>query len=163
MDVVAGKTGDAVRVHGALHEIVALHAVLVRGAIGEMREGGFAELVFFELPEIAQVLARFITDGPIVIDAVDGLLQGLALRVALDAGVGGGDRIEARGIDDGRARGAGDVIAAGTVATFAADVPLGDGVGFDVVVHGMAAVAESAGGALHVVGGIEAAPTSQYY
>ena len=53
VDVVAGEAGDAARVHQALHEIVALHAVLVRGAVGEMGEGGLAELVLFQLPEIA--------------------------------------------------------------------------------------------------------------
>jgi hypothetical protein len=57
-----------------LDEIVTLHAVLVRGAVGEMSKGGLAELVLFELPEIAQVLAGFVADGPIVIDPVEGLL-----------------------------------------------------------------------------------------
>ena len=38
VNVVATEAGDAVRVHHALHKIVALHAVLVRGAVGEMRE-----------------------------------------------------------------------------------------------------------------------------
>ena len=51
--IVAGETGDAARVHHALHEIVALHAILVRGAVGEMSEGRLAELVLFQLPEIA--------------------------------------------------------------------------------------------------------------
>ena len=55
--IVAAEAGDAARVHQALHEIVALHAVLVRRAVGEMREGGLAELVLFELPEILQLAA----------------------------------------------------------------------------------------------------------
>ena len=46
VDVVAGETSDAMRVHGALHEVVALHAVLVGGAVGKVRERLFAELVF---------------------------------------------------------------------------------------------------------------------
>ncbi len=50
--IVAAETGDAARVHQALHEIVALHAVLVRGAVGKMGEGGFAELVLLQLPEV---------------------------------------------------------------------------------------------------------------
>ncbi len=99
--VMAGETRDAVRVHRALHEIVALHAILVGRAIGKMGKGVFTKIVFFQLPEIAQVLAWFVADGPIVIGSVDGLhLQGLALGVALDAGVDGGDGIEARGVDD---------------------------------------------------------------
>ena len=42
----------------------------------------------------------------------------------------------------------------GSVALLAADVPFGDGLGLDVVVHRMAAVAERAGRPLAVVGGI---------
>ena len=56
-DVVAAEAGDAARVHQALHEVVALHAVLVRGAVGKVRERRLAELVLFELPEVLQ-LAR---------------------------------------------------------------------------------------------------------
>src|SRR6185437_14323889 len=51
-----------------------------------------------------------------------------------------------------------DVQAAGAVTFFTADVPLGDLVGGDVVVDGVAAVAEGAGGALHVGAGIEGLP-----
>jgi len=36
--VVATETGHAVRVHQAGDEIIALHAVLMRGAVGEMSE-----------------------------------------------------------------------------------------------------------------------------
>ena len=42
----------------ALHEIVPLHAVLVRGSVGKMREGLLAQLVFFQLPEILSDPAR---------------------------------------------------------------------------------------------------------
>ena len=44
------------------------------------------------------------------------------------------------------------------VALFAAHVPLRHGLGLDVVVHRMAAVAQRAGGALHVVVGIKSRP-----
>ena len=53
--VVATKARDAATVHHALYEIIALHAVFVSGAIREMREGGLAQFVFFQLPKIAQV------------------------------------------------------------------------------------------------------------
>ena len=36
--IVTAKARDATRVHQALHEVIALHAILVRGAIGKMRE-----------------------------------------------------------------------------------------------------------------------------
>ncbi len=45
------EAGDAVAVHHALHEVVALHPVLVRGAVGEVRERRLAELVILEPPE----------------------------------------------------------------------------------------------------------------
>ena len=38
MNIVATETGDAAGVHDALHEVVALHPVLVRRAIGKVRE-----------------------------------------------------------------------------------------------------------------------------
>ena len=104
-DIVASEAGDAAAVHHALDEVVALHAVLVRGAVGEMREGGLAELVIFELPEILQIQAHVIADRPVVIFAVDGIRQRAALRVALDAGVVGVHVIQARGIQDVAARG----------------------------------------------------------
>ena len=50
--IVAAETGDAERIHQALNEIVALHAVLVRGAVRKVREARFAELVLFEPPNI---------------------------------------------------------------------------------------------------------------
>src|SRR4030081_3931792 len=52
----------------------------------------------------------------------------------------------------------GDMLAAGTVATFAADIPLQDLFGANVVVDGVATVARGAGGTLHVVWRIERFP-----
>src|ERR1039458_10269230 len=116
LNVVAGEAGDAVIVHGALHEVVALHAVLVSRAVGEVGERGLAEFVLFQLPIIAQVLAYFESDGPIVIYAVERLPERLSLRMALDASVVGGDRIEPRRVDDVGARRGGGLIAPRTVA-----------------------------------------------
>ena len=45
MRVVAAKARHAARIHQALHEVVALHAVLVRGAVGEVRKSRFAPSV----------------------------------------------------------------------------------------------------------------------
>jgi hypothetical protein len=55
VNVVATEAGDAVQVHFALHEIVALHAVLVRRVVGEMGERGLAQFVFFELPVVLEL------------------------------------------------------------------------------------------------------------
>src|SRR5262245_65383409 len=55
VDVVAAEAGDAARVHQALREIIALHPVLVRRAVREMRERRVTEFVFLELPEVLEI------------------------------------------------------------------------------------------------------------
>lgn len=76
MDIVAGEAGDAATIHHALNEVVALHAIFVRGAVGKMSETRLAQRVFLELPEIAKILADAISDGPIVVLAFDGIRRG---------------------------------------------------------------------------------------
>ena len=73
MSVVAAKTRDAARVHQALHEVIALHAIFVRGAIGKMGKRKLAQFVILELPEIHQLLAHMKADRPVVILALDGI------------------------------------------------------------------------------------------
>ena len=51
MNLVAVETADFAVIHVALHEIVALHAVLVRGKVGELIEVGNAGL---ECPRTAR-------------------------------------------------------------------------------------------------------------
>lgn len=58
-------------VHDALHEIIALHAILVRRAIGEVIEGGLTKRAVFEFPEIPQPQTDVIPDRPVVIFSVD--------------------------------------------------------------------------------------------
>ena len=53
--IVATETRDAARIHEALNEIVALHAILVSGAVSKMREGCSPELVLLEPPEILEI------------------------------------------------------------------------------------------------------------
>src|ERR1700757_3319363 len=115
MNIVAGEAGNAAAVHQALHKIIALHTVLVSGAIGEMGESGLAQRVFFKLPEIAKVQAHMVADGPIVIFAFDGIGQGTSLRMALDAGVACLDIVHARGVEDVSPGGMPDMVASGTV------------------------------------------------
>ncbi len=67
MHIVATEAAHAVRVHLAGNEVVALHPVLVRRSVREMRERLLAELVLFQLPEILQILARLEADRPVVI------------------------------------------------------------------------------------------------
>ena len=63
MRIVAAGARDAAGVHQALHEIIALHPVLVRSAIGEMGKRLFAEFMFFQFPEILEVFADLETHG----------------------------------------------------------------------------------------------------
>ena len=55
MGVVTGGTGNSVPIHDALHKIVALHAVLVRGAVREIVERGLTKGTVFKLPEVLQL------------------------------------------------------------------------------------------------------------
>lgn len=54
MCIVTRGTGDAMAVHEALHEIIALHTILVRRAIREVVESGLTKRAVFESPEIPQ-------------------------------------------------------------------------------------------------------------
>ena len=54
VNVVTTEARHSPRVHQALDEVVALHPVLVRGAICKVREGRLPELVLFQLPEILE-------------------------------------------------------------------------------------------------------------
>ena len=85
--IVATEAGDAARVHQAGHEVVALHAVLVRRAIGEMGERRLAEFVILELPEVVEVQADVKADRPVIVFALDRVLERPPLRMTLDAGV----------------------------------------------------------------------------
>src|SRR4029079_4324575 len=62
--IVTIGAGDAARIHQAGHKIIALHAVLVLGAVGEVGEALLSELVLLQLPEIRQVEADVKADRP---------------------------------------------------------------------------------------------------
>ena len=55
MHVVTAEAGHAAAVHHALHKIISLHTIFVRGALREVREGGLAKRMVFQLPEITQI------------------------------------------------------------------------------------------------------------
>src|ERR1700722_18659917 len=78
--------------------------------------------------------------------------------MTLDARIGGVHIIEPRRVEDGRAYRAADVLTAWAVAPLATHIPLGDGFVRDVVVYGMAAVAERPRRPLEVVGRIKGRP-----
>ena len=74
---------------------------------------------------IRQLQPGVIAHRPVVILALDGIGQRLALGVALDAGVVGLHEILPRRIEDVDPRGTGDMVAAGAMALLAADIPFG--------------------------------------
>ena len=73
VNIMATETSDATAVHHALHEIIALHTVLVRGPISKMCESGVPQFVFFELPIITEFESRAIAHWPVVIFAFNGV------------------------------------------------------------------------------------------
>ena len=78
MRVVAGEAREAVLIHEALDEVVSLHAILVSGAVGIMREGRGSERVLLELPEVPQFEAHLVTNRPVVVLVFDGIGPGAA-------------------------------------------------------------------------------------
>ena len=55
MRIVAAEARHPASVHYALYEIIPLHAILVRRAIGIVCERSLAQRVLFKLPKISQV------------------------------------------------------------------------------------------------------------
>ena len=53
MRIMATETSDAACIHQTGREVIALHAIFVSGTIRKMREGCVAQLMFFQLPEVA--------------------------------------------------------------------------------------------------------------
>jgi hypothetical protein len=53
VDIVAAKARDATAVHYTGNKIVALHSILVRGAVREVHERSVSEFVLFRFPEVA--------------------------------------------------------------------------------------------------------------
>src|ERR1700693_4663292 len=98
------------------------------------------------------------TDRPVVVLVLDRIGQGLSLRVALNAYIIGRYIVELRRIDDGGSIRVRYVLATRTMAALAADVPFGDALGRNVVVHRVAAIAQRSGGPLEVVGWIQRRP-----
>jgi hypothetical protein len=72
--VVTIEASNSTPVHHALHEIIALHSILVRGPIRKMiKVLRFAEGVILKLPVILELDPHPVTDRPIVILALNGI------------------------------------------------------------------------------------------
>ena len=156
--VVATEAGNAAGVHEACDEIIALHAVLVRGPVGIVREGCFSELVLLQLPELRQIQADMKADRPVIVFTLDRVSQRLALGMTLDARIAGTHIAEAGRIEDGLAHWPVHMLAARSVAFLAADVPFADFFGRDVVIDRMAAVAQRPGRTFEIVRRVQRGP-----
>lgn len=53
VNIMTGRAGDSISIHDALSEIIALYAILVRCAIGEVIEGGLTQSTIFQLPKVS--------------------------------------------------------------------------------------------------------------
>jgi len=158
MNVVAGGASHAAPVHQALDEIIALHSIFVGRTVGEVKEVGLPERAVFQFPEVGEAKSNVVADRPIVILAFQWNRERAALRMALNAGIGGGNRIHLRWINDVAASGMCSVFSAGAVTTFAAYIPFGDLLGMNVIANGVTPIAGWTGWALHVVVGIVLRP-----
>ena len=159
VSVVTIEACDSASVHHALHEIVSLHAVLVCGSIRIMKKiRGRAESMILELPIVPELPAHVVANRPIVILAFDRIRERLSLRMALDACIARRDVIHVRWISDIGARRIRGMFAARSVAALATYIPFGDLLGVDVVPDRMAAVAQRASRAVHIVQRIECSP-----
>ena len=115
------------RVHHALHKIVPLHSILVTRTVRVVRERRITEFVLLQLPVFLEIIAHMKTNRPVEIFTLNGILERLSLRMALDASI-----VCARGIKPCRIYDVGlrrscNVFAAGSVTTFAPNVPLSYG------------------------------------
>ena len=79
MHVMATEAGHAPCIHETRNKVVALHAVLVSGAVCKVCERRLAELVFFQLPEILEIPAGLETHGPVPVFSRDRIFQRAAL------------------------------------------------------------------------------------
>src|SRR5579864_3453463 len=158
MDVVAAKAGHAPAVHYALYEIISLHAVFVRRAVGIVGERGPSQGMLFKLPKVSQVSANLVPHRPVIIFAVDGIRQRASLRMALDAGIASWNVIHSGRIKNISSRGMLHMLASGAVTLFASNIPLGRLLGADVVADGVASIAGRARRPLHIVGRIKRLP-----
>lgn len=86
--IVTRGTGDFMPVHDALHKIVTLHSILARGAVGKIVEVGLTECAVLQLPIVSQWLSYRVTNRPVVVFALNRIVQRPSLGVALDTGVG---------------------------------------------------------------------------
>src|SRR5262245_42167252 len=97
-------------------------------------------------------------NGPIVVLALNRVLQGSPLGMALNASIVCTYKIQLRWIDDIRFVRIRGVLASRAVAALTADIPLRHRFFRDVVVHGMTAITKRTGGTFCIVCRVERHP-----
>src|SRR5262245_34490145 len=115
-----------------------------------MCEVRFAELVLLKLPKVLQIRALVKTNGPIVVLALNRILQRLPLGVALNTGVVRPNEVELGRVHDVGLHGTSGVFAAWPMTPFTAHVPFSRCLCLYVVIDRMTAVTQRSCRALHV-------------
>ena len=64
--IVTGSTGDAVLIHDALNEVIALHPVFMRSSVREVRERRLTQGDVFEFPVVCQMKTDMVANRPII-------------------------------------------------------------------------------------------------
>ena len=100
VNIMAGPTSHAFRVHRTRYEVVPLHPILVCGTFRPMGKRFLPELMLFQFPGINQTIARLIAHRPVVVNIVYRIHLWLSLGVALDADIDAAGVVQAGGIDD---------------------------------------------------------------
>ena len=71
VNVMARCASNPALIHHALHKIVALHAILMRGSIGKVQKICLPESDVFEFPVVLQFLPNVLTNRPVIGFALD--------------------------------------------------------------------------------------------
>lgn len=100
MRIVTRGTADFMPVHDALRKIVALHSILARSAVGKIVKVGLTQCAVLQLPIVSQWLSNRVTNWPVVVFALNRIVQRPSLGVALDTGVGVCQRIHPARVED---------------------------------------------------------------
>src|ERR1700722_17885365 len=158
MHIMAVKASQLAVIHIALHEVIALHAIFVCRHVRKLKEVRPSRLHFLELPEVCQLHPHLETNRPVVMLAIDRVSQRTPLAMALDACIVATYPVQCLWVHDVLLRRMRYMQAPRPMAPFAADVPLRYGLGLNVIVHRVAAIARWPGGTVEVRRPIEIRP-----
>src|ERR1700733_172185 len=156
--IVACCAGHAMTVHHALNEIIALHTVLMRRAISEMREVGLTQRDVVKLPVVHKTKTGMTATRPVIGLSADESRTGPALRMAGNTGIVRSHVAHPGGVQYIGPRWIRYVFAARTVTAFASDIPFGGLLAVNVVIDRVAAIARRTRRTLQIVGRVIGRP-----